>query len=308
MQVTYSTSSKTVYFLKDHLGSVRATVDNTGAVVGYDDYDPWGYILAGRSLATPWSSVQGTAKNKFTGKEWDDEFGVNWFHFDARPYDPQIGRFLGVDRFADKYPSWTPYHYALNNPILFTDLTGDTVDVDPKLLAPVIYSEGEKQGQQKRIEDMTPEERQRYFFQQWWSENRESVESLFGIGGKYETTNINFRLGTKPLTTGEKILEFLTPPRLREPQFGQTTFGMHVTPEAKLFTGTRDINPNFGIEQLTMFIYFNPNLSRMFNETPAHEWKHVAIIFNAVLRGQVVPSGLKQHQFIYGGGVIPPIK
>ncbi len=88
LQVTYSTSSKTVYFLKDYLGSVRAMVDNTGAVVGYDDYDPWGYILANRSLATPWSSVQGTAKNKFTGKEWDDDFGVNWYDFPARDYDP----------------------------------------------------------------------------------------------------------------------------------------------------------------------------------------------------------------------------
>jgi RHS repeat-associated protein len=117
-----------VYFLKDHLGSIRATVDNTGAVVGYDDYDPWGYILAGRSLATPWSSVQGTAKNKFTGKEWDDEFGLNWNYFGARYYDPQIGRFPVVDRFADKYPSLSPYHYGANNPVLFVDANGDSIN------------------------------------------------------------------------------------------------------------------------------------------------------------------------------------
>jgi RHS repeat-associated protein len=124
LQVTYSTSSKTVYFLKDHLGSVRATVDNTGAVVGYDDYDPWGYILANRSLATPWSSVQGTAKNKFTGKEWDDEFGVNWYDFPARDYDPQIGRWLSRDPLAEKYPGWSPYNYTLDNPVKFDDPTG----------------------------------------------------------------------------------------------------------------------------------------------------------------------------------------
>jgi hypothetical protein len=42
LQVTYSTTAKTVYFLKDHLGSIRATVqDSTGVPVrGYDDYDP----------------------------------------------------------------------------------------------------------------------------------------------------------------------------------------------------------------------------------------------------------------------------
>jgi hypothetical protein len=50
LEVIYSTEAetKTVYFLKDHLGSIRATVlDSVGApLVGFDDYDPWGYPLA----------------------------------------------------------------------------------------------------------------------------------------------------------------------------------------------------------------------------------------------------------------------
>jgi len=48
LEITYSTEAKTVYFLKDHLGSIRATVlDSIGApVIGYDDYDPWGFPLA----------------------------------------------------------------------------------------------------------------------------------------------------------------------------------------------------------------------------------------------------------------------
>lgn len=36
-------------------------------------------------------------------------------------------RFLGVDRLADKYPSFTPYHYAANNPVLFVDVNGDSI-------------------------------------------------------------------------------------------------------------------------------------------------------------------------------------
>ena len=64
---------------------------------------------------------------------------------------------MSVDRFADKYPSISPYTYVLNNPLRFTDLTGDTVDVDPKLLKPILYTEGE----QKLFEDMTPEEKQK---------------------------------------------------------------------------------------------------------------------------------------------------
>ena len=62
---------------------MRATVDQSGTVVGYDDYDPWGYALAGRTQATQWSASQAVAENKFTGKERDDDFGIRWDYFGA---------------------------------------------------------------------------------------------------------------------------------------------------------------------------------------------------------------------------------
>jgi hypothetical protein len=45
-------------------------------VIGYDDYDPWGYPLAQRTKAIPNAYLQGASKYKYTGKERDDEFGL----------------------------------------------------------------------------------------------------------------------------------------------------------------------------------------------------------------------------------------
>jgi hypothetical protein len=68
LEVTYSQTSRTVYFLKDHLGSIRATVQDTSTapVCGYDDYDPWGYILAGRSVNSVCGPTPTVTRNKFT--------------------------------------------------------------------------------------------------------------------------------------------------------------------------------------------------------------------------------------------------
>lgn len=47
----------------------------------------------------------------------------------ARYYDTRIGRFLQIDPKAQKYPGWSPYNYAANNPILNLDPDGKEVRV-----------------------------------------------------------------------------------------------------------------------------------------------------------------------------------
>jgi hypothetical protein len=55
---TVPSTPKRFYYLKDHLGSIRVVINETGDIVSSDDGvyaalsgNPWGMILAGRSTA-----------------------------------------------------------------------------------------------------------------------------------------------------------------------------------------------------------------------------------------------------------------
>ena len=59
---------------------------------------------------------------RFSGKELDQETGLSYFG--ARYYDPKYSFWLSVDPLAEKTPSWSPYVYAMNNPINMIDPDG----------------------------------------------------------------------------------------------------------------------------------------------------------------------------------------
>jgi RHS repeat-associated protein len=105
------------YFLKDHLGSIRTTVNQNGSVDGYDDYYPFGLTMPGRSS----NSGNPNDNYKFTGHELDDEANLNIYYMIARGYDPVLGRFMQVDPALEYSSSYT---YVGNNPLKLIDPTG----------------------------------------------------------------------------------------------------------------------------------------------------------------------------------------
>jgi RHS repeat-associated protein len=120
---------QTRYLHKDHLGSVVALTDASGAVIERYSYDPWGK----RRDATTWASAApGTfsidptySDRGFTGHEHIDHLGL--VNMNGRIYDPELGRFLSADpttQFPESTQGWNRYGYCGNNPLSYTDPSG----------------------------------------------------------------------------------------------------------------------------------------------------------------------------------------
>ena len=79
---------------KDHLGSSTAMTNGSGVTVEATEYLPFGSMR--EHTGTEVSDY------KFTDQELDTSTGL--YNYDARLYDPLIGRFISADSIVPKTP------------------------------------------------------------------------------------------------------------------------------------------------------------------------------------------------------------
>jgi RHS repeat-associated protein len=117
--------------LGNHLDSALLEVDETGLIISYEEYAPYG-TAAYRSTR---SGVEVSARRyRYTGKERDDETGL--YYHGARYYAAWLGRWTSADPLGIGADGPGLYNYTRGSPVVYSDPSGtDSVDDQATLSA-----------------------------------------------------------------------------------------------------------------------------------------------------------------------------
>ncbi|MES0492162.1 MAG: RHS repeat-associated core domain-containing protein, partial [Leptospirales bacterium] len=110
-------NGQAAYYLANHVDSVKVVADDTGKALSRTEYLPYGetFQQEGDIKFTP----------KYNGQALDEESDL--YYYNARHYDPEIGRFVTADTVTDgpmTMKGWNRYMYVGGNPIMYKDPTG----------------------------------------------------------------------------------------------------------------------------------------------------------------------------------------
>lgn len=97
---------------------------NSSEILSEKHYYPFGLQQRGYGAANSSMASSAALKFGFGGKELQDELGLEWYDITARNYDPALGRWMNIDPLAEKMRRHSPYNYAFDNPIYWTDPDG----------------------------------------------------------------------------------------------------------------------------------------------------------------------------------------
>jgi RHS repeat-associated protein len=134
MLVNDNSNMQLYYVHADHLGSINTLTNSSGGIATFNgnllkqSFDAWGR----RRNITNWNydnlnTLPNWLYRGYTGHEHLYEFSL--INMNGRLYDPIVGRMLSPDKYAqapDFSQSHNRYSYCLNNPLKYTDPSGNT--------------------------------------------------------------------------------------------------------------------------------------------------------------------------------------
>ena len=105
-------------------------------------YDPWGKLLSVKSAggspisATLTTNIANVNPFRYRGYYYDNETG--FYYLQSRYYDPAISRFINADEYASTgqgFIGTNMFTYCNNNPVMFSDPSGNLFYLDDLFLA-----------------------------------------------------------------------------------------------------------------------------------------------------------------------------
>ena len=110
---------------KNILGDVIGIYDSNRVKVATYDYDAWGNVVRKSGTMADVNPI------RYRGYYYDEETG--FYYLNTRYYDPEIRRFVNADSYellpelAGVYGQVNLYNYCNNNPVMYTDPTGESI-------------------------------------------------------------------------------------------------------------------------------------------------------------------------------------
>ena len=172
------------YHYRDHIGNTRlafsdlndnGSIDNS-EILQVEHYYPFGMGFYG--LNTP--QIGPEHKYKYGGKELQDAFGLNWYDYGARQYQPDLGRWISIDPMAEKMPMVSSYAYSFNNPTLYQDKDG-AIPIIPLLIKAGANGASDMMLQvvmNYYFDDKATSLQEAFNQVNWWQVGRSSAEGL----------------------------------------------------------------------------------------------------------------------------------
>ena len=119
------------YFDKNLQGDIIGVYNSTGKKIGTYTYDAWGKCSL--SVANGNTILENEVMHhynpfRYRGYYYDYETGL--YYLQSRYYNPEWGRFLNADRYVSTGTGMLGYNmfaYCNNNPVMFTDPTGEFI-------------------------------------------------------------------------------------------------------------------------------------------------------------------------------------